>query len=181
VVHQAVSSIETHNFAVGHDLTNRAVENALTTGTANEITAYVDLLAGLAIMVGMIAAVLNALRVGLLPRWMGILGIFSGVLIFLPLGGETLEVIPAFWMVMMGLLYVGKWPSGDPPAWPDGEARPWVSRSDWRTGRGERNANKGGVGQPALSAAGSDVAPPPSQPASLGSSRKRRRKRGTRG
>ena len=27
------------------------------------------------------------MRVGLLPRWMGVLGIFSGVLIFLPIGG----------------------------------------------------------------------------------------------
>ena len=51
----------------------------------------------------MIAAMVGAMRVGLLPRWMGVLGIFTGVLIFLPIGGATLEVVPAFWLVMMGI------------------------------------------------------------------------------
>src|SRR5277367_6140382 len=35
--HQVVSAIETHNFAVGHNFTNQAVERALTTGTANSL------------------------------------------------------------------------------------------------------------------------------------------------
>ncbi len=90
VGHQVVSAIETHNFAVGHDFTNHAVEQALTKGTANVLVDYLDLLAGLALAAGMIAVMLNALRVGLLPRWMGILGIFTGVLIFLPIGGAEL-------------------------------------------------------------------------------------------
>ena len=108
VGHQVVSSIETHSFAVGHDFSSHAVDSALTKGTANEIIDYLDLLAGLALTAGMIVVMVNALRVGLLPRWMGILGIFTGVLIFLPIGGATLEVVPAFWMVAMGILYCGQ-------------------------------------------------------------------------
>jgi hypothetical protein len=174
VGHQVVSSIETHSFAVGHDFSSRAVDNALTKGAANVLTDYVDLLAGVALMAGMIGVMVNALRVGLLPRWMGILGIFAGVLIFLPIGGATLEVVPAFWMVMMGILYVGRWPNGEPPAWAAGEARPWPSQAELRA------AKQAGKGQPALSMAGVDVAPAPAQPASGGRSRKRRRKRGAR-
>ncbi len=179
--HQVVSAIETHNFAVGHDFSNHAVDHALTKGATNEITAYVDLVAGLSLMAGMIVTVLNSLRVGLLPRWMAILGMFTGVLIFLPIGGATLEVVPAFWLVMMGILYVGKWPNGEPPAWAAGEARPWPTAAERRAEAGdERAAKRAGKGQPALSGAGPDVAPAPAQPAANGRSRKRRRKRGAR-
>jgi hypothetical protein len=173
--HQVVSTIETHSFAVGHDFSNHAVDQALTKGTANVITDYLDLLAGLALAVGMIATMVNAIRVGLLTRWMGVLGIFTGVLIFLPIGGATLEVVPAFWMVAMGILYVGRWPNGEPPAWAAGEARPWPSQAELRAAR------QASDGQPVTSPAGSDLTPAPNPPAANGSaSRKRRRKRGAR-
>jgi hypothetical protein len=172
VVHQAVLAVETHNFAVGHDFTNHAVDNALTKGTANVITQYFDLLAGLAVAVAMIVVVVNAMRVGLITRWMGVLGIFTGILIFLPIGGATLEVVPAFWLVAMGILYIGKWPNGQPPAWESGEARPWPTRAQMR------EAATGP--QPALATGAGDVTPAPAKPKQAGSSRKRR-KRGARG
>jgi hypothetical protein len=163
--HQAVSAIETHNFANGHDFTAHAVDNALTKGTANQLVAYVSLLAGLALAAGMIAVTLNAMRVGLLTRWMGVLGMFTGLLIFLPIGGAELQVVPAFWMVMVGILFMGRWPNGQPPAWETGEARPWPTRA----------AAPRTAGAPAPATAGADVAPPPARPAP--SSRKRRKRR----
>jgi hypothetical protein len=171
--HQVLSSILTHRFAVGHDFSNHAVDLALTKGTANEISDYLDLLAGLMLAAGMIAAMVGAMRAGLLTRWVGVLGILTGVLIFLPLGGAELEIVPAFWMVAMGLLYGGRWPNGDPPAWTSGEARPWPSQAELRAAK---QAGKGTV----LAGAGADVGPAPAQPVSGGSSRKRRRKRGAR-
>jgi hypothetical protein len=168
--HQILSAILTHRFAIGHDFSNHAVDNALTKGTANEISDYLDLVAGLALAVGMITAMVNAMRVGLLARWVGVLGIFTGVLIFLPIGGETLEVVPAFWLVAMGLLYAERWPNGDPPAWASGESRPWPSRV------AQRDADRAGKGS--VLPAGADVGPA-AQPVSGGSSRKRR-KRGAR-
>ena len=145
--HQILNAILTHRFAVGHDFSNHAVDLALTRGTANEI--------------------------GLLTRWVGVLGIFTGVLIFLPIGGAELEIVPAFWMVAMGLLYAERWPNGDPPAWAAGEARPWPSQAELRAAK---QAGQGKV----LTAGAADVAPAPTQPVSGGSSRKRRRKRGAR-
>ena len=180
VGHQVVSAIETHNFAVGHDFSYHAVDQVLgpanipgSKGTANVILGYLSLLAGLGFAAGMIATAMNGLRVGLLPRWMGILGIFTAVLIFYPIGGATLEIVPAFWMVAMGLLYGGRWPNGDPPAWASGEARPWPSRAELRA------AKQAGQG-PVFAGAGADVGPAPAQPAADGSSRKRRRKRSAR-
>ncbi len=171
--HQILNAILTHRFAVGHDFSNHAVDLALTQGAANENSDYLDLLAGLTLAVGMIAAMVGAMRVGLLTRWVGVLGIFTGVLIFLPIGGAELEIVPAFWMVAMGLLYAERWPNGDPPAWAAGEARPWPSQAELRAAK---QAGQGKV----LAAGAADVAPAPTQPVSGGSSRKRRRKRGAR-
>ncbi|MEA2208946.1 MAG: hypothetical protein QOF54_1423, partial [Solirubrobacteraceae bacterium] len=92
------------------------------------------------------------------------------------IGGATLEVIPSFWLVAIGILYIGKWPNGQPPAWESGEARPWPSRAQMR-----QQAGAGGAGRPALATGSGDVTPAPAKPASAGSSRKRTRKRGARG
>jgi hypothetical protein len=135
LVHQIVGAVRAHNFAVGHDFTNHAVEQALTKGTLNLATQYLDLFAALALTAGMIAMSLNAMRVGLLTRWMGILGMFAGLLILLPIGGATLEFIPAFWMVALGILYYGRWPNGDPPAWGSGQAEPWPTAAERRAER----------------------------------------------
>jgi hypothetical protein len=174
--HQVLSAILTHKFVIGHDFSNHAVDLALTQGAANEISDYLDLAAGLALATGVIATMVGAMRVGLLTRWVGVLGIFTGVLIFLPIGGATLEVVPAFWMVAMGLLYAGRWPGGDPPAWTSGEARPWPTRADQRAAKQAAEAGEGDV----LTANGAaDVGPAPARPGANGSSRKRR-KRGAR-
>jgi hypothetical protein len=170
IAHQVLSAILTHHFVVGNDFSGHAVELALTKGTANTISDYLDLAAGLSLAVGMIATMVGAMRVGLLTRWVGVLGIFTGVLIFLPIGGATLEVVPAFWMVAMGMLYAERWPGGDLPAWTSGQSRPWPTRADQRAGKAEGEA---------LAGTAVDVGQAPARPDSNGSSRKRR-KRGAR-
>ena len=41
---------------------------------------------------------INAMRVGLLTRWMGIIGIFAGILIFVPIGGASWKSsLPSGW------------------------------------------------------------------------------------
>jgi len=132
VGHQIVSAIETHNFTASMDHSNAAVEKALTTGSAVQLVEYIDLLGGLALAVGLVTLMINALRVGLLPRWLAMLGMFAGLLLFLPVGGAQLQVVPALWMVFVGVLFYGRWPSGDPPAWEAGEAIPWPPSSSRR-------------------------------------------------
>jgi hypothetical protein len=170
--HQVVSALLTHHFVVGHDFSGHAVELALTKGTANLVSDYLDLAAGFALAAGMIMTMLGAMRVGLIVRWTGVLGIITGVLIFLPIGGATLELVPAFWLVTMGLLCAERWPGGDPPAWASGEARPWPSRA-------EQNAARGAGGE-ALAGAAAGGGSPPSSESNGGSPGKRRRKRGAR-
>jgi len=172
VAHQIVAAIETHKFATGSDLSNHAVDNALTKGAANLVVDYLSLVAGLSLAVGMIVTMINAMRVGLVTRWMGIVGIISGILIFLPIGGATLEVVPSFWIVAMGILYIGKWPNGQPPAWESGEARPWPSRAQMR--------EQAGAGKPALATGAGDVTPAAKPKNVSGGRSSRKRTRGPR-
>ncbi|HEY7892462.1 MAG TPA: hypothetical protein VIC05_09665 [Solirubrobacteraceae bacterium] len=129
---EVLLSIRRHNFASGHDFSIHAV-NAITHNSAYDVLAIVTPLAVIALVVGMIITVTNSVRVGLLPRWMGVLGGVSAVLLLLP--APTLTLIPAFWLVSMGILLMGRWPKGDPPAWSAGQARPWPSPADQRAAR----------------------------------------------
>lgn len=184
VGHQIAGAILTHDFAVGNDFSNHAVDYALSNASVNVALQYISLLAGLSLTVGMISANLGAMRAGLLTRWMGVVGIFAALLIFLPIGGETLTLVPAFWLAAMGLLYMGRWPGEEPPAWAAGEAQPWPSQAELRARQqaaAAGNAENGDIGDepPALengsaADAAGDLAPAPA-------SGRRRRKRGSRG
>jgi hypothetical protein len=71
---------------------------------------------------------LNAMRVGLLSRFMGIIGIFVGVLLVIPL---PVQIIQLFWFAALGFLFLGKWPgAGRGPAWEIGEPIPWPGAAD---------------------------------------------------
>ncbi len=176
VARQATSAIVAHNFAVGHDFSVHAFEKATTGSGANLIVGVLGPLAGIALAAGMIGVLVNTVRVGLLPLWMSVLGSFSALLLFFPIGGADLQVVPALWLVITGVLFIGKWPKGEPPAWAAGEARPWPSQAQLR-------AERAGRGRPAPSKtpAPAAAAPAPVLPAGGGSTRKRRRKRGGRG
>jgi len=75
---------------------------------------------------------LNAMRAGLLSRFIGALGIIVGVLLILPLlpGGQS--VVQIFWLGALGVLFLDRWPNGRGPAWETGEAIPWPSAAEAR-------------------------------------------------
>jgi hypothetical protein len=173
VLGEVVLAIGAHNFASGHDFTTHAVEHALTKNAAYEVLGYLAPLAAIALAAGMVTLMVAAVRVGLQPRWLGIVGGVGGVVLLVP--SQELSVITAFWMVCTGILLMGRWPNGDPPAWAAGEARPWPSQLE---ARAERETRRGGA---RARGAKPDVAsvPEPVQPQPPGAGR-RRRKRGTR-
>jgi hypothetical protein len=89
----------------------------------------------MALAIGFVLICLNAMRAGLLPRFMGVLGIITGVLIFIPLG--SLPVIQAFWLGALGALLLGTWPGGVPAAWTTGRAEVVPSGAEVRRQRME--------------------------------------------
>ncbi|MEA2217731.1 MAG: hypothetical protein QOJ35_357, partial [Solirubrobacteraceae bacterium] len=48
----------------------------------------------------------------------------------------------AFWLIALGVLFLGRWPAGQPPAWVTGEAQPWPSQQELRERRLEGQASK---------------------------------------
>ena len=60
------------------------------------------------------------MRVGLLTRFWGSLGMALGVAALLLLVQFTM-----IWFIYFGLLLLGRLPGGRPPAWAAGEAVPW--------------------------------------------------------
>jgi hypothetical protein len=75
------------------------------------------------------------MRVGLLTRFMGVLGIIVGILSFLPQLEGQLPFVKIFWLGALGALFLGRWPGGNPPAWQTGEAQPWPTQQQIREAR----------------------------------------------
>lgn len=130
---------------------------------------------------------LNAMKVGLLTRFMGVLGVIVGVLFVIPLESQ-LPLVKVFWLLALGAVFLDHWPGGRPPAWASGVAEPWPTQQEIREAkleaRGERAAKpseeqdkperrpRRGRAEPPETPA---PAPPPSKPHS--SSKKKKRKR----
>jgi hypothetical protein len=76
----------------------------------------------------------NAMRAGVLNRFMGVLGVIVGAL---PVLSALIPLVSAgfvqlFWVTALGFLFLDKWPGGRGPAWETGEATPWPSAADRR-------------------------------------------------
>jgi hypothetical protein len=97
-----------------------------------QIAAY---LGAFLIAISLVLVSLSAMRVGLLPRFMGYLGIIAGVLTILPL--VPIPIVEAYWLVAVAYLLSGRWPSGVPPAWTSGQAVPWPSSQELRAARAQ--------------------------------------------
>ena len=121
----------------------------------------------IALAFAMVMIALNAMRAGLLSRFMGILGIFVGVVLVIPLGVQILQL---FWFAALGLLFLNRWPGGRGPAWQTGEAIPWPGAAEQREEIERRRAEREGLLEPPPDAESEPAEPRPA-------SRKRRKKR----
>jgi hypothetical protein len=128
---------------------------------------FLGLGAQLALGFAFVIICLNAMRIGLLTRFMGVLGIIVGVLFVVPLAPGP-PVVQSFWLAALAALFAGRWPRGIPPAWAAGRAVPWPSQQALRE---QREAGLDPEPAPATAAAPAPVATP------RGASSSRRRKR----
>ena len=75
---------------------------------------------------------LDAMRLGLLTRFMGVLGMALGPALLLGFGVYVLPL----WLIALGVLFAGGyWPRGLPPAWTTGRAVPWPTAAGARDAR----------------------------------------------
>ena len=142
------------------DATNAAALDAIGSGSIVAGT-IIQLLGSLSLGFAFVLVALHAMRVGLLTRFMGILGMIAGATFVLPLDQQG--IIRSFWLGAVGFLIARRWPS-PVPAWETGKAEPWPSAREARDARS-------GVPAPA------PETPAPTLPASGGLTQGQRRKK----
>jgi hypothetical protein len=158
-----------NDFLSGPHTVDRAADAG--SGTLLLTAQLIGLAGQLALAIGYVFVSLNAMRAGLLTKFMGILGCIIGVLVIIPLG--PLPIVQTFWLGALAALFFGYWPSGMPPAWSSGQAEPWPSQAESaRKRRAATDARRAArAGQPAPEPAASAPEPVPAP------ARKKRKRR----
>ncbi|MGI8557284.1 MAG: hypothetical protein ACR2ND_03075 [Solirubrobacteraceae bacterium] len=167
---QIALQIQAHQFVHQADHSQHAVDQ-IANSTPLILASALEFASHFAIGFAFVIISLNAMRAGLLTRFMGVLGIISGaIFVFTQL--SPLPVVQAFWLVALGVLLSGRGPSPLPAAWDAGVAIPWPSQQELREARQ-------GAGAPAPAAAGeaSGATPAPIARVDSNASKKRKRKR----
>ena len=127
LVGQIAVDISVSNFVSAADHSTQAAHDALQPPIAIA-AGLIQFVGHVALGLGFVLIALNAMRVGLLTRFMGVLGIMAGVFLAFPF--FSIPIVQAFWLVAVGLLFLGRFPNGSPPAWETGRAEPWPTRQE---------------------------------------------------
>jgi len=80
----------------------------------------------LLLAIGLIFTSLSVMRVGLITRLVGYVGVVAGALFLFQIPVLT-TIVQAYWLAAIAVTLARRWPSGDPPAWESGVAVPWMS------------------------------------------------------
>jgi hypothetical protein len=115
--------------------------HALMTSGLVVIFPVIEQLGALLLALGFILVALNGMRVGLLPRYLGFVGVAAGALVLIPL--VPVPVVGCFWLGALAAMLVGRWPAGTPPAWSTGTSVPWEPSTRGAAQR-ERRQSAGG-------------------------------------
>lgn len=173
LVGQIAVDISVSDFVSAADHSTKVAHDALQPSTA--LTAgLIGFIGHVALGLGFVLVALNAMRVGLLTRFMGVLGIMAGVFMAFPF--FSVPIVQAFWLLGVGVLFLGRFPNGTPPAWETGRAEPWPTRQQQLEQQGKlpggRSAPKASAPPPAADPLESG----PERPAHSRSKKKRRRR-----
>lgn len=141
------------------DHANKVADDTASHASLRTLAAGFGLAGQLGFLVAMVYTCLHAMRVGLLTRFWGSLGIALGAVSILPL-----PPFYFFWFIFLALLIAGWLPNARPPAWAAGEAIPWPTP-------GEKAAATLGDGESEPPQGGDGASPEPSE-------RRKRKQRG---
>lgn len=165
IVFQVALTSKAGDFVSSSDHTRRAVDAVTKSGLLRGVQ-VLQLPGTLSLAFGLVLLSLNSMRVGLLTRFMGVLGIISGAaLVLLPQ-----NPIVVFWLLALAVLLARRWPQGTPPAWESGTAVPWPSAAEVAEQRAAARGNAPARAEP-VSETGPSAAP------SAAKKRKRKRRR----
>ena len=125
LVFQVALTTKAGDFASSSDHTRAAVDDVTKSGLIRGVQ-VLNLPGTLAFAFALVLLSLNAMRAGLLTRFMGVLGIICGAaLVLLPQ-----NPIIVFWLLALAALFARRWPQGMPAAWETGHAVAWPSSAE---------------------------------------------------
>lgn len=126
-------TIQVNNFLNGPRTVDAATD---VEGGAFAFARLLGFIGAMFLAVGLILVSMNAMRVGLLTKFYGFVGIAAGAMLVIC----PLAIVHTVWLVGLGLLFLGRYPGDDPPAWVTGNAEPWPTPE--RPQRGARVATE---------------------------------------
>jgi hypothetical protein len=108
------------NECASEKLNDDAASNAFTNASSRSLATWIGLAGSIALAFGLAYSCLWAMRVGLLTRFWGSLGMALGIAAVLQLIQFSM-----LWFLYFAFLLLGWVPGGRPTAWEKGEAVPW--------------------------------------------------------
>jgi hypothetical protein len=152
-VTNVVPGLTKEGVALGSDAANDAASDTISEGSLHGLAVGFGIGGQIGLVVGFAYTAMWAMRVGLLTRFWGSLGVALGVVSFLFFQFALL------WFVYLGFLLRGGVPGGRPPAWESGEAEPWPTPGDKAAAQMEAGADPGTPGSEAEDAPPEDGPP----------------------
>ncbi len=178
IAYGVVITSKAHTFATQGTQTYPEA-NSLLSGTGLAVLQYAGLLGSLLLAVAFVLISLNAMRVGLLTKFMGYLGMIAAGASLLLIGSAPALLIEVFWLLAVGYLLIGRWPGGDPPAWKTGKSEPWPTAAEIREQRqgaaAKRRNGRGDSSKAKPEPAPAAAAPQPTRATTPKRKRKRRK------
>jgi hypothetical protein len=147
IAYGVIVAIKVHQFATTGSQTYDEATH-LTGGAGLLGLQLAGQLAALLVAVSFVLVCMQAMRVGLLTKFMGYLGMFAGALVLFQI--TQVPVVQMFWLVALAYMLSGRWPTGMPAAWRTGRAEVLPSGAEMRARRaaagGSGPAGGGGTG-----------------------------------
>jgi hypothetical protein len=165
--------------------TNRTVDALQDLGQSPVLVAgqIIVQFGGLAMAGAYVLVALNAMRVGLLTRAMGVIGLVVGLLVVLPVALLS-QLLQPLWLFALSWMLLDRWPGGAPPAWRTGRAEPWPTNAQLREQRdaarakqaAQRGRGRGAAEEEPAAAATAVAERPAGRPHPASKKRKRKRR-----
>jgi hypothetical protein len=138
VVVVVASQISYSDFLNGADHSSQAAHDARSSSAAGA-GALLVFVGTMGLIASWVLISLNAMKVGLLTRFLGFLGILGGIIMLVM---ASLPIIQIFWLVVVGMTVLQRF-VGTPPAWKTGRAEPWPTQQEAREARERAEQAKG--------------------------------------
>jgi hypothetical protein len=174
VAYAILLTVKAHEFVTQGTQTYVQANN-LVGSTGFAALQYAGLIGSLLLAIAFVLVSMNAMRVGLITKFLGYLGMAAAAASLFLIGSAPALLIEVFWLIAVAYLLAGRWPNGDPPSWASGKPEPWPTAAEIREQRAK--AGGGRAGTPPRGASRRQEQPKPAPATTRATTPKRKRKR----